>query len=540
MSQAVTVLAAGLPSPRSKTVRRLIIEDDEVQQIPAIDDSLRESRGSFEQLCESIPAGADGELSVDVTIDPDVICDYVDGSPVLTKLNLDGPTEEQVTRSESMSAASKDVSITSGESVSERSSSFADSPRGPEPQVEQPEIQKQEVQKPVAQRKSQRGSISHFVYSQEQFEAINKEAVVKFNLKPSDARRYLIDQNVITDDPVNFALWISSTPRLSKRRIGEFIGKEDDLNQQCCAALFASYDLQGSLDMALRQLMRQFRLPGEAQQIDRILQQFAEQYAQQNPDSQFSSETVYVLAFSVILLNTDLHNPSIPPHKKMTLEQFISNNRGIHDGRDIDRDYLVGLYERVQQQEIRMDEQDMWESEVVTFMAPIMSGWLSKKSDGLLGPWKTHWFVLTDGCLYYFLSPKDETPRCIIPLDNTRVNRGSYATDVLITPATGEIVKSSKLVQRSTMEQGRRTQFLLRARSRDDREAWVSALQVESERFRPLHDLFLRVQRQKQTSGAALGCVRTGNADILTTKDSCALLQVSCGSPSQTASPRAG
>src|SRR3546814_7019020 len=134
-------------------------------------------------------------------------------------------------------------------------------------------------------------------------------------------------------------------------------------------------------------------------------------------------------------------------------------------------------------------------------MAPILSGWLSNKSDVVIGAWKTHWFVLTHGCLYYFLSPKEETPRCIIPLDNTRIDRGSFATDVLITPATGEVVKSSKLVQRSTMEQGKHAQFLLRARSRDDREAWVSALQVESERFKPLHDLFLRIQHRKQSPG---------------------------------------
>lgn len=35
-----------------------------------------------------------------------------------------------------------------------------------------------------------------------------------------------------------------------------------------------------------------------------------------------------------------------------------------------------------QQSEIRMDEGDMYESEVITFVAPKKSGWLKKKSKG--------------------------------------------------------------------------------------------------------------------------------------------------------------
>jgi hypothetical protein len=118
---------------------------------------------------------------------------------------------------------------------------------------------------------------------------------------------------------------------------------------------------------------------------------------------------------------------------------------------------------RIKDDEIRMNESDMWESEVAAFMgkcaftintnahrckgyaehafkAPTMSGWLFKRGDNVAKSWKRHWFVLTDGyvgfpraislfkrcfsCLYYFLNPKDKSPRCIIPLDNTQVGRG--------------------------------------------------------------------------------------------------------------------
>jgi Sec7-like guanine-nucleotide exchange factor len=46
-----------------------------------------------------------------------------------------------------------------------------------------------------------------------------------------------------------------------------------------------------------------------------------------------SPDTAYILSFSMIMLNTDLHNAAIPPKKKMSLTQFIKNNSGIDDGK---------------------------------------------------------------------------------------------------------------------------------------------------------------------------------------------------------------
>jgi len=53
---------------------------------------------------------------------------------------------------------------------------------------------------------------------------------------------------------------------------------------------------------------------------------------------QLSIDTAYVLAFSIILLNTDLHNSRIK--RKMTKEEFIRNNKGIDNGEDLPLDYL--------------------------------------------------------------------------------------------------------------------------------------------------------------------------------------------------------
>lgn len=46
--------------------------------------------------------------------------------------------------------------------------------------------------------------------------------------------------------------------------------------------------------------------------------------------------------------------------------------------------FILCIYIILQEAEIRMDEGDMFESEVITFVAPKKSGWLKKKGKGEL------------------------------------------------------------------------------------------------------------------------------------------------------------
>ena len=55
-------------------------------------------------------------------------------------------------------------------------------------------------------------------------------------------------------------------------------------------------------------------MPGEAQKIERLMEVFSGRYVQCNPDvmTKFhSNDTVFIMAFAIILLNTDLHTPNI-------------------------------------------------------------------------------------------------------------------------------------------------------------------------------------------------------------------------------------
>lgn len=92
-----------------------------------------------------------------------------------------------------------------------------------------------------------------------------------------------------------------------------------------------TYDFVGvTIDYALRQFLSAFVLPVESQQIDRIMEKFSNRYHVTNPtmfqhagtnkkkEKQkniyiyiFHLDTAYVLSFAIIMLNTDLHNPSV-------------------------------------------------------------------------------------------------------------------------------------------------------------------------------------------------------------------------------------
>ena len=92
-------------------------------------------------------------------------------------------------------------------------------------------------------------------------------------------------------------------------------------------------------DVGIRHFLTRsgFYLPGESQRIDRLVEAFSHSYWSDNPQLFSSSDAVYSLAFATIMLNTDLHNPNIPANRKMKLEDFIRNNRGIDNGEDIDK-----------------------------------------------------------------------------------------------------------------------------------------------------------------------------------------------------------
>jgi len=163
-------------------------------------------------------------------------------------------------------------------------------------------------------------------------------------------------------DPKALALFLKQNPGLDKTRIGEFLSKGPAEKYPYFAEVLKEYvntfDFVGaSFDHALRTFLGYFRLPGEAQCIDRLMEAFAQKLfrdlGQNNPFA--TGDAAFILSFSTIMLNTDLHNPNLPDAKRMTKDQFINNNRNINDGESLPREYLENLYDCIKETQIKLD-----------------------------------------------------------------------------------------------------------------------------------------------------------------------------------------
>ncbi|KAK8587923.1 hypothetical protein V6N13_086883 [Hibiscus sabdariffa] len=213
------------------------------------------------------------------------------------------------------------------------------------------------------------GSDSHSEASSEASDALTieqrrayklelQEGISLFNRKPKKGIEFLIKANKIGDSPEEIAAFLKNASGLNKTLIGDYLGEREDLSLKVMHAYVDSFDFQGmEFDGAIRAFLQGFRLPGEAQKIDRIMEKFSERYCKCNPKAFTSADTAYVLAYSVILLNTDAHNPMVK--NKMSADDFIRNNRGIDDEKDLPEEYLRSLYERISRNEIKMKEDDL-------------------------------------------------------------------------------------------------------------------------------------------------------------------------------------
>ncbi|KAJ2931574.1 hypothetical protein H1R20_g5418, partial [Candolleomyces eurysporus] len=184
------------------------------------------------------------------------------------------------------------------------------------------------------------------------------EGIKKFNYKPKKGIAFLIDSGFIASkDPKEVAAFLFHTDGLNKAMLGEYLGEGDPENVAIMHAFVDLIDFsQLPFVEALRAFLQKFRLPGEAQKIDRYVLKFADRYIDSNPKTPFANaETAYVLSYSVIMLNTDLYNPQ--NKRRMTKPEFIKNNRGINDGSDLPEDMLFEIYDDIASNEIRMQDE---------------------------------------------------------------------------------------------------------------------------------------------------------------------------------------
>ncbi|XP_009789338.1 ARF guanine-nucleotide exchange factor GNOM-like [Nicotiana sylvestris] len=153
--------------------------------------------------------------------------------------------------------------------------------------------------------------------------------------------------------PKSVACFFRYMNGIDKNLIGDFLGSHEDFYIQVLHEFAGTFDFRDmNLDIALRIFLETFRLPGESQKIQRVLEAFAERYYELSPNILANKDAALLLSYSLIMLNTDQHNTQVK--KKMTEEDFIRNNRRINGGNDLPREFLSELYHSICEDEIRI------------------------------------------------------------------------------------------------------------------------------------------------------------------------------------------
>ena len=179
-----------------------------------------------------------------------------------------------------------------------------------------------------------------------------------FNTSPKRGIEYLCKKDFVEYSPSAVAKFLLGRKGLSKKMLGEYIcDLQKPFNLAVLHAFVSEMDFSGPhLDIGLRQLLAEVSIPGEAQKIEKLVEVFSKRYIDCNQmfvSSFKSPDTIFILSYAMVLLNTDLHNKSIKSERRMKPEDFVRNLRGIDCGSDIDAEMLRGIYDRIKNCEFK-------------------------------------------------------------------------------------------------------------------------------------------------------------------------------------------
>ena len=207
-------------------------------------------------------------------------------------------------------------------------------------------------------------------------------ARAKFNSDQEKGIDYLVEQGLVIRTPQSIATFLIRGRGLSKTAVGEYLSQNSPFHEQIRNLYVDMLDFRAdqSLVQALRMFLSTFRLPGEAQKIDRMMDAFARGYCRRKPAAGVFSgqDTCYVVSFALIMLNTSLHNPNV--RQKMTLHQFMAMISNIDHA--VPDHLLRNMYHDIRREALRMPRGD----DDLT-LTPVRQGWLWKQR----GQCKTFW-----------------------------------------------------------------------------------------------------------------------------------------------------
>lgn len=324
-----------------------------------------------------------------------------------------------------------------------------------------------------------------------------------FNMDPRKGMEYILDHGLVQNTAESVAEFLFRGEGLRKSAVGDYLGENESFNLDVLEKFCELHDFTDLiLVQALRQFLWSFRLPGESQKIDRMVNAFAKRYCANNPGVFSSTDTCYILCFAIVMLNTSLHNRNVK--NPLTLDGFISMYRGIDEGKDVPKELLESIYESIRTEPFQFptdDGSDFYN----TFFNPDREGWLLKQASSQLASsrtflksWKRRWFILAEKCLYYFEHTTAKEPRGIIPLENVRVRpieeKGRPHCFEIYSDST-EVIKACKTEPDGRVVVGRHTSYKMCAFSADEMNQWINAIE-RSINYDPFYQM-LQLKKMK-------------------------------------------
>ncbi|KAI9760970.1 MAG: hypothetical protein M4579_001346 [Chaenotheca gracillima] len=151
----------------------------------------------------------------------------------------------------------------------------------------------------------------------------------------------IVPERQVEDTPAKYLARLEDA--VSRSMIASVLSKGTDaFSQNVLRSYMRSFSFfEDPMDMAIRKLLMEVELPKETQQIDRVLQGFADRYHECNPGIYISPDQAYFIAFSLLILHTDVFNPN--NKHKMQRHDYLKNTRG----EGVSNDILECFYDNI-------------------------------------------------------------------------------------------------------------------------------------------------------------------------------------------------
>ncbi|WP_395476485.1 T4SS guanine nucleotide exchange effector RalF [Rickettsia endosymbiont of Pantilius tunicatus] len=185
---------------------------------------------------------------------------------------------------------------------------------------------------------------------------IKREVISSFNDKPKDGINKI--KEWCASNNKDFAEETAKFFREEKNNldlvaVGDYLGTDGEDNKKVLDHFIKQFDFKDKNYLkSLREFLKAFKLPGEAQKIDRLVESFASKYYEQNATNEINhADAAFISAYATVGLNTNLHNPSVKD--KWTIDQFKdqlkglnteSKLQGIKSGKNFGNEFLENIY----------------------------------------------------------------------------------------------------------------------------------------------------------------------------------------------------